>query len=109
MSYSELAERGIQGTEDFREVVEIELAGGYEWDTLLGYYSPSKRKFFWIEGSGCSCNWIWDGVNSIDYFEFGEREELVNAVRRKYEDGYNSNPTEMVSSIAVVMTFNTEE
>ena len=105
MKVNDIAYRTIDGTEDFQEVVGIEFGGGYEWDSLEAWYSPSKRRFFWVEGSGCSCNSLGDDLYRIDDLESGNREELTNAVRSKYANGYNVSTDELLSDLAMVKTF----
>jgi hypothetical protein len=96
----------IDGTEDFQEVVGLDLSqGGYEWDSLEAWYSPSKRRYFWVEGSGCSCNSLGDDVRRLDELANGNRDELVSAIRAKYEEGYNVSPSDMLADIATVKTF----
>lgn len=98
----------IAGTEDFQEVVSIDFGGGYDWDSLEAWYSPSKRKFFWIEGSGCSCNSLGDDVRALADFSVGNRDELANAVRAKYDGTYSGNTgraTDLLADLASVKTF----
>lgn len=78
----------IPQTQDFDHVLTIEFGGVYDWDSLVAWWSPSKRRFFWLDGSGCSCNSLGDDVRSIDDFTAGNRDELTTAVRAKYDNGY---------------------
>ena len=61
--------------------------------------------FFWASGSGCSCNWIWDDIYRVEDFEFGSRDELIGAVRRKYGNAYRKTPDLMLADIAIVKQF----
>lgn len=93
-------------TKDFVEVLSVELSdGGYEWDSLEAWYSPSKRKFFWLQGSGCSCNSLGEDVNSIADLEVGNREELITALRAKYDNAYGAKAGDLVTDIAKVKAF----
>jgi hypothetical protein len=98
----------IEGTEDFQEVVSIGFGGGYDWDDLEAWYSPSKRKFFWLEGAGCSCNSLGDDVRSLADFSVGNRDELASAVRAKYDSlsspGQNR-ASALLADLATVKTF----
>ena len=95
-------------TEDFQYVVGVELGGGYDWDDLQAWYSPSRRKFFWLEGSGCSCNSLGEDVRSLNDFSAGNRDELARAVRQKYDDSYSSGTGQasaLLEDLAAVKTF----
>jgi len=99
----------VPGTEDFQEVVSIELGGGYEWNSLEAWYSPGKRRFFWIEGSGCSCNSLGEGFESINDLDSGSREELITAVRNKYEGAYNASFIDGLADMAMVKAFKAQK
>jgi hypothetical protein len=109
MKVSDIVYNGpVTGTEDFQEVVGVELGGGYGWDSLQAWYSPSKRKFFWLEGSGCSCNSLGKFVSSLGDFTVGNRDELVNAVRAKYDNSYSIKTgmaSALLNDLATVKTF----
>jgi hypothetical protein len=77
-------------TADFQHVVSIDFGGGYDWDQLEAWYSPSRRRFFWLSGSGCSCDSLGDGVYRLADMSEGNRESLVAAVRAKYNDSYRA-------------------
>lgn len=105
MDIKELTYPEITGADDFRSVVSIDFGGGYDWDSLEAWYSPSKRRFFWVEGSGCSCNSLGDGITSVDDLTSGNRDELASAVRAKYADGYDVSTEGLLSDLAAVKTF----
>ena len=93
---------------DFRHVVGIELGEGYNWDSLEAWYSPSRRKFFWLSDSGCSCNCLGMGAGEIGAFESGNRDELASAVRRKYDEQCSSATglaSALLRDLATVKTF----
>lgn len=95
-------------TEDFQHVVSVDFGDGYSWDSLEAWYSPSRRRFFWLEGAGCSCNSLGDDVSSIADFAAGNRDELTAAVRRKYDETYSGGTgraSELLSDLARVKTF----
>ena len=98
----------VDSTSDFQYVVGVELGGGYDWDSLQAWYSPSRSKFYWIEGSGCSCNYLGQDVNTIDDLTAGNRQELTEAVRRKYDESYSTGPgfaSRLLADLATVKTF----
>jgi len=109
MKVSDIVYSGpVAGTEDFQEVVSIDFGGGYDWDSLEAWYSPSKRKFFWLDGSGCSCDSLGMDVSKLEDFTVGNREELANAVRAKYDNTYSSGTgraSDLLADLAAVKTF----
>lgn len=69
----------VPGTEDFELVAAESDGASYEWDVTDIYYSPSTRRYYVYQDSGCSC----DGP--YDYFDFdrslesyGSKQELLN-------------------------------
>jgi len=108
MKVSDLIYHPVEGVEDFQHVVSIGFGGGYDWDDLEAWYSPSKRKFFWLDGSGCSCNSLGDDVYGLADFSVGNRDELAAAVRRKYDDSYSGRQnmaTDLLNDLATVKKF----
>lgn len=85
MGYSEVE---IEGAEDFDEVIEVDHGGGHEWSTLKAWYSPSRRRFFWLSDSGCSCNYFGQDVDSLSDFQDGDMDALLRAVKSHHEDEY---------------------
>ncbi|HEX2752072.1 MAG TPA: hypothetical protein VHP34_02990 [Alphaproteobacteria bacterium] len=63
------------GTGDWVEVVHSE-DGGYEWEFVGIWYSPSARRFFGYADAGCSCNWWQDGF-SIANCEDGNKQWAI--------------------------------
>lgn len=98
----------IAGTDDFQFVVEVELGSGYHWDSLVAWWSPSKRKFFWLDGGGCSCDYLGMGVSRLDQFGVGNRDELTSAVRQKYDQSHRTSTgmaSSLLADLASVKTF----
>jgi hypothetical protein len=58
----------------------------YEWDEFASFYDPVTRMFYWLEGSGCSCNYLWDDVRSVGDLSVGRKEELLSAAA-SFSDG----------------------
>lgn len=100
-------EEPIPGTEDWQHVVTLGDAGAsYEWTTLAAYYSPSARRYFWLGGSGCSCNSWYDDATSVEAFENGDRDALVRAVKSFADDHEYSFPgSEASETLATIKTF----
>lgn len=106
MDIKELNWRGIKGTEDFVPVVSVGDGGGYDWNVLEAWWSPSLRKFFWLSDSGCSCNALGDSVTSVGDFEAGDRDALTSAVRAWHDAAYSpTTPSEKLADLASVKTF----
>ncbi|MDY7542649.1 MULTISPECIES: hypothetical protein [unclassified Cryobacterium] len=106
MKVDELIYHPVAGVEDFEDVVSVGEGGGYDWDQLEAWWSPSRRKFFWISGSGCSCNYLGENVGRIEDFEAGERDALLAAVRAWHEREYpHSTPDQVLADLAKVAAF----
>lgn len=69
---------GIEGTEDWIEVVHVDFGEPYEWDIFAAYYSPSQRMWFWDSAGGCSCNY-WEPTFSD--FRPTDRDGVLRAIR----------------------------
>lgn len=93
-SYGARLEEGYsryEGTEDFITVVEIDDDESYEWDQFKGFYSPSKRRYFWHSDAGCSCNGWDDSLQNDGSFENGSKKDMANALERYAKDDRYSN------------------
>lgn len=73
--------RRFEGCEDFELVVSTEDTNGYEWATFDVFYSPSQKRYFWYDGSGCSCDAPYDGVDSRSSFQDGDYQQALKAVK----------------------------
>lgn len=106
MKVSEVVYTDVEGVEDFQYVLSVELGSGYDWDDLFAWWSPSRRRFFWLDGSGCSCDSISTGVYGLGDFTSGSRSELASAVRAKYDESYSSpKPGDLIDDLARVKKF----
>lgn len=47
-------------------IVEAGTGGGYSWDDFTVLRHPETGALYSIEGSGCSCNSLYDDVNSLN-------------------------------------------
>lgn len=61
----------------------------YEWDEFASFYDPITRMFYWLEGSGCSCSWLWEDINSVGDLNIGRKEELLRAAAEYSGNRYN--------------------
>lgn len=59
-----------EGAEDFEHVAEM-FGSDWEWDWIDFWYSPSKRRYFWYEQSGCSCYSPFTSAN-VTLGDFGD-------------------------------------
>lgn len=76
-------------SKSFYELVESEKLAfiadfgdyDYSWNEIQFYYSPSKRRYYWISDSGCSCNSFMDvsTFESLDELESGDRKAAISA------------------------------
>lgn len=62
----------------------------YEWEEFEAYYDPITRMFYWVEGSGCSCSWLWEDINTVGDMCVGRKEELLNAAASFSNGRYDS-------------------
>lgn len=51
----------------------------YEWDRFVSYYDPRTEMFYWLSDSGCSCNDLWEDVNSVGDMYVGRKSEFLSA------------------------------
>lgn len=107
MDIKDLTYRDIEGTDDFVEVVDVNFGGGYEWDEFHGWYSPSKRRYFWTSGSGCSCNSLGDDIYKISDLSDGAKADLERALRAylEYSYPYPAHPSDALRAVAQVKQF----
>lgn len=84
----------IHDVADWQLVVTIDAGGGYSWNRFHAFYDPASRRYFWIGGSGCSCDAIANMVYSPAQFQNGDRAALLRAVEAHLDDdNYPSIPT----------------
>ena len=95
----------VVGAEDFVDVVTVELGEGYDWDTLAAFYSPSRRRYFWASGRGCSCDSLSSQIGGLGDFGDGGRLALAEAVREKWGNGYRLNPSARARDVATVLSY----
>lgn len=76
----------IPGSADWELVAEADSIGGYEWDILAVFWSPTARRYFWGDGSGCSCNSFRDEFDSASDFSDGDRDAVIRAIRAWRDD-----------------------
>jgi len=57
-------------------------AGVWDWTTIAVYAKPDARRFYWLEESGCSCNFFGDADPYVlGDFQDGDREAAIKAVK----------------------------
>lgn len=72
---------------DFVKVIEY-YDGLYDWEAFAAYYSPSERQYFWCEDYGCSCNFPFEIVESVDDLYNGSKEDLLRAWNKFAKSSY---------------------
>lgn len=55
------------------------MCDGEQWRDFRSFYDPRSKKFFWAEASGCSCYGLWDKIQSLTDFQFGNKNEFLKA------------------------------
>lgn len=91
---------------DWVPVVSVDLGGGYDWNELHAWYSPSQRVYYWGSGSGCSCNSWREYFSSVADFENGQtRADLMAGIGRYFDDQYRDYPTDRVAALAEANAF----
>ena len=97
----------IAASADWVPVVTMDDGGGYDWATFHGWYSPSRRVYFYGGGAGCSCNSYVDYFTNLGDFESGDRAALMAALRRFAEDHrYTFGPVDLVDALHEANGFN---
>lgn len=56
--------------------------GGYDWSLFQAFHHGPTGRFYWASGSGCSCNDLWDGFDSIGDMFNGTAVEVLAALKR---------------------------
>ena len=69
--------------EDWKLIYDEFGGEGWDWWAMELYYSPSKRRYFWQEDSGCSCNSFGDEGQAEDegWWNNGTREDVKRHFR----------------------------
>lgn len=77
--------------EFLKGLVELPEMGyyDYDWDRFASFYDPSSRMFYWVSGSGCSCNDLWDDVRSVGDLSVGRKDEFLRAASEFASESYN--------------------
>ncbi len=102
------AESISEQTEDWVPVAAIDWGGGYDWEEFHSFYNPSARQFFWVSGSGCSCDSIADNARTVGDFEHGDRAALIRAINAFADESYRQVAKDVVGAHAAVMAFRPE-
>jgi hypothetical protein len=70
---------------------------GYEWSEFAAYIDPADGRWFWIEDSGCSCNYFLDDVRpDRAALESGDRADALRAATAW--EPYVESPTDDVQA-----------
>lgn len=87
-------------------VCDAETGGGYEWDVFLAYYHAGRDRFYFISGGGCSCNWISDGVYSLeDFQDAATKQDVARHFRAYVQDTYGWHRNEIESVVQEILNF----
>lgn len=88
-------------------VAEATKGGGYDWDDFYAYYHTGRKRYYYVYGSGCSCNSISDGMDSLaDFMDVSTQDELIRAFKREMiEKGYAWDERDLVTFTSEVKSF----
>ena len=64
-------------------------SGGWEWDQFVGYRHTETGRFYWISGSGCSCNGLFDDVSCPSNLEDGTAKDLAESYKSWAKGSYS--------------------
>jgi len=64
---------------DWVDVVFVTTQDNYDWIDLGVYYSPTARRWFWYEDSGCSC-YSWEAPPTVEEWENGDKDAALRAL-----------------------------
>jgi hypothetical protein len=51
----------------------------YEWERFVSYYDPQSGMFYWMSGSGCSCNYLEEDYKTVSDLSVGRKDEFLSA------------------------------
>jgi hypothetical protein len=86
-------------------VAKIDLGAGWDWDEMEIYYIVSERRFFWLSGQGCSCDYLWADYPNFGSLHNGFRKDVVNAIRSYISDKGEYAKKDGLDAIAQVMSY----
>lgn len=86
-------------------VAKVDLSCGYDWDELEVYYIVSERRFFWLSGQGCSCDYLWSDFPVLGALENGFREDAISAIRSYISEKSEYAQIDGIEAIAKVKNF----
>lgn len=86
-------------------VAKLDFGGGYDWDEMEIYYIASQKRFFWLSGSGCSCDYLWSDYSTLGSLQNGFREDTINAIRSFISERSDYAKIDGTEAIAKVKNF----
>lgn len=63
--------------------------GGYDWDDFDAYRHAETGRLYWISGSGCSCNGLYDDVSTPSDLMDGTAKQLADAYKEWATKSYS--------------------
>ena len=87
------------------EVDSLSFGDGYSWTEIEVFYSKELKRFFWLEGSGCSCNSLWEDVKSLADMCDGTRLAAASAVRSLAEENRSEFYGDIATAANKVLSF----
>lgn len=90
---------------NWQHVATIDV-GSYEWATFHAFYSPTSRRYFWLDDAGCSCSSWGDYVRSEADFHNGTKTDLIRAVHSfTAENSEFVSPADVLDTLATIRTW----
>lgn len=86
-------------------VAKVDFGAGWDWDEMEIYYIESEKRFFWLSGQGCSCDWLWEDYPTFASLHNGFREDAINAIRTFGSERTKYAEIEVNEAIRKVKTF----
>lgn len=86
-------------------VTKIDLSCGWDWDEMEIYYIASEKRFFWLSGQGCSCDWLWGDYPVLGSLQNGFRQDAINAIRAYISKRGEYAQNQGIDAIGDVMRF----
>lgn len=85
--------------------IDFEPEGCYEWDGFSVYVRTEDKRFFWEDGSGCSCNGPMEYVDKLGDFTSGTYAEFLTAVLERVDGEMKSTYTTPAGKVEILKSF----
>lgn len=76
-----ISDQLLRDTEDWVQVTGVSLGEIYSWEDIIVFWSPTARRYYWYEDSGCSCHYWGENLETVGDFYDGDRKAAERALR----------------------------